>query len=67
MSANENHELKYRPGSSGLSHVGIPDVAIPHWYCTCGHWRINRDLQGKPFRDSAEKRHAKHTKEANRE
>jgi hypothetical protein len=60
----DTHELKYRAGSSGLAKVGIPDVATPYWYCTCGQWQVNRDLQGRPFREAAEKRHRKHVKDA---
>lgn len=61
------HELKYRAASQGLAHLGIPDVSQPHWYCTCGKWVKNRDLQGRPFRPTAVKHHAKHVKDTPRE
>jgi hypothetical protein len=62
MKARE-HELRYRAGSGGLTHIGIADNPAPHWYCTCGGWRVNRDGQGRPFRETAEKRHRKHVRE----
>lgn len=58
------HELLYRAGSWGLGNVGITDNTQPHWYCSCGGWRINRDLQGRPHRETAAKHHRKHVKEA---
>lgn len=57
------HSLMYRAGSYGLGDVGIPDNGQPFWYCTCGQWRKNRDLQGRPFRETAEKHHRKHVRE----
>jgi hypothetical protein len=62
--APDCHELKYRAGSRGLGKIGIPDVAEPHWYCTCGRWVVQRDLQGRPFEETAKRRHRKHAKEA---
>jgi hypothetical protein len=58
------HELKYRPGASGMAHLGIPNNSQPHWYCTCGRWRKDRNLRGQPFRETAEKHHRKHVREA---
>lgn len=60
------HELRYRARSSGLAHLGIPDTTQPHWYCTCGAWAKNRDLQGRPFRETALKHHAKHVRQTTR-
>lgn len=57
------HELLYRAGSQGLERLGIRDVAEPHWYCSCGRWRVNRDSQGRPHHDTAERRHRKHVRE----
>lgn len=54
------HELKYRAASVGLARAGVPDVSTPHWYCTCGLWRIPRDHQGRPFEETAKRRHRKH-------
>jgi hypothetical protein len=56
------HELKYRAGSRGLAKVGISDVSTPHWYCTCGLWKIPRDLQGRPFEETAKRHHRQHVK-----
>lgn len=58
------HELKYAVGASGLAHLGIPNNSQPHWYCTCGRWRKDRNLRGQPFRETAEKHHRKHVREA---
>lgn len=58
------HELRYRAGSAGLERLGIPNVSQPYWYCSCGKWTKNRDLQGRPFRETALKHHRKHVKEA---
>lgn len=57
------HELKYRVGSSGLALAGIPDNSQPHWYCTCGTWRKDRNLRGQPFEETARKHHRKHIQE----
>lgn len=55
------HELKYLAGISGFGKTD----GVPHWYCTCGSWRINRDLRtGSPMRETAEKKHRKHAKDA---
>jgi hypothetical protein len=55
-----NHELLYRAGSSGLAYAGIADNSTPHWYCSCGGWRLNRTLRGTPHRETAEKHHRRH-------
>lgn len=61
--ANTTHELRYRAGTLGLEHIGILTNHEPRWYCTCGHWYINRDLQGHPFEETAKRKHRKHVKE----
>jgi trimethylamine:corrinoid methyltransferase-like protein len=59
MSAVE-HKLEYLAGISGF---GQSD-GVPHWYCTCGAWRINRDLRtGSPMRETAERKPRKHMNE----
>ena len=59
-----DHELLYRAGSYGLSHVGIPNESQPHWYCSCGTWRLNRNPRtGSPFKETALKHHRKHLAE----
>jgi hypothetical protein len=59
-----DHVLQYRAGSCGLSHLGVPDNNAPHWYCTCGQWRLNRNPRtGAPHKETATKHHKKHTKE----
>lgn len=63
--AMSEHELKYRCGTAGLEHLGIPSVSQPHWYCTCGAWVKNRDLQGRPFEETAKRHWRKHVKESN--
>lgn len=60
----DDHQLRYRARSSGLVHLGIADCSSAHWYCTCGDWVKNRDLQGRPFRETALKHHAKHVRQA---
>jgi predicted house-cleaning noncanonical NTP pyrophosphatase (MazG superfamily) len=60
---SDHHELMYRPASYGLRKAGIPDVETPHWYCTCGRWRVDRDLQGRPFKETAQRRHREHIKD----
>lgn len=61
-----SHELKYLARAAGLTHLGITDNQQAHWYCTCRRWRMNRDQRGRPFRETAEKYHRKHVKEATR-
>jgi len=58
-----DHELRYRPGFTGLAHLGIPNNTRPHWYCTCGQWRINRDHKGSPFEKTATTHHRRHVKQ----
>jgi hypothetical protein len=53
------HELMYRAGSVGLAHLGIPDNHRPHWCCSCGGWRKDRNLRGQPHREGAENLHRK--------
>lgn len=31
------HQMIYRAGSHGFTHIGIPDGPA-HWYCRCGRW-----------------------------
>lgn len=57
------HKLRYRAGTLGFGHIGIMTNDQPRWYCTCGHWCINRDLQGHPFEETAKREHRKHVKE----
>jgi hypothetical protein len=57
------HELRYRCGTSGLEHLGIPSVSQPYWYCVCGGWRKNRDLQGQPFEETAKLHWRRHVKD----
>lgn len=59
-----DHELLYRAGSSGFASIGIPDVSTPHWYCSCGGWRKDRNYRGSPMRETAQKHHRKHVQEA---
>lgn len=55
------HKLLYRAGSSGLAYAGIADCSTPHWYCSCGDWRINcNPLSGSPRRETAAKHHRRH-------
>lgn len=58
-----NHVLEYRAGSYDLGQAGIADNSQPHWYCTCGGWRKDRNLQGHPFQETAERHHRKHVRE----
>lgn len=58
------HTLLYRAGSSGLTHLGIPDNSTPYWYCSCGDWRINRKPNGSPLRETASRHHRTHIKAA---
>jgi hypothetical protein len=56
------HELLYRAGCMGFSKAGIPDNPTPHWYCSCGGWRINRKPNGSPHIETATKHWRKHLK-----
>jgi len=56
----DDHELKYRPRTSGLAHLDIPDNLRARWVCSCGQWEILRELSGCPFRETAVKRHREH-------
>ena len=65
MGDEPQHELLYRVGSHGLGYVGIADNNQPHWYCSCGQWRLNRNPRtGSPFKETATKHHKKHIKGA---
>jgi len=55
------HELRYRAGTVG-GVFGLPD-ADPHWYHTCGAWRVPLNMAGLPDRDGAARRHRKHARE----
>lgn len=58
--AAATHELRYRAGTQGLAEYGVPDNGQPHWYCTCGAWRKNRDGLGRPFENGARRLFGKH-------
>lgn len=61
MKDKTSHELVYRAGLSGFGSVDD----VPHWACTCGQWRINRNLMtGNPQKETAVKRHRVHTRDA---
>jgi hypothetical protein len=34
------HAMCYRAGTSGFERIGVRSDS-PHWYCTCGAWRMN--------------------------
>lgn len=59
------HELLYRPMTSGLAHLGVPNNDNPHWYCACGQWTKKRNPRtGTPHRATAEKHHRAHVRKA---
>lgn len=52
--------MHYRAGTSGFSHLGIPD-SDPHWYCECGEWRFPaRPGRNGPNHREAAQAHVRH-------
>ncbi len=51
------HELGY--------HAINQNNPVPHWFCTCGQWRLPRDpLTRAPHRETATEHHKRHVQES---
>lgn len=60
---DDAHEFSYLAGYAGFG----PRDGVPHWRCSCGRWRIDRDMRtGSPVEATARRKHRGHLKAVQR-